>query len=109
MIVRIDLQSDIPLYQQLVTSIIKAIANNELVSGESLPPVRQLSADLGINMHTVSKAYNILKQKGFLSVNRSKGAIINSSEYFTADQQNTSIIKSNLTRYCRVFSSKYEQ
>ncbi len=60
MIVRIDLQSDIPLYQQLVTSIIKAIANNELVSGESLPPVRQLSADLGDKIciqsvrHTIS-------------------------------------------------------
>jgi DNA-binding transcriptional regulator YhcF (GntR family) len=77
MLLKIDLESDVPIYIQLKSQIIEGIANGELKPGEPLPSVRQLAADLGINMHTVNKAYNILRQEGFLLVHRKKGVVIN--------------------------------
>lgn len=57
--------------------IIEGIATGKLKPGESLPSVRQFAADLGINLHTVNKAYNFLKQDGFIVVHRQKGVVVN--------------------------------
>lgn len=76
MIVNIDLDSQIAIYEQLKNQIIRGILKGELLPGEQLPSVRQLSADLGINMHTVNKVYKILENEGFLSINKKKGAFI---------------------------------
>lgn len=77
MLLKIDFESEVPIYIQLKSQIIEGIAGGELQPGESLPSVRQLAADLGINLHTVNKTYNILKQDGFLLVHRQKGVVIN--------------------------------
>lgn len=77
MIVNLDLDSQIPIYEQLKIQIIKGILNGGLSHLEQLPSVRQLSADLGINMHTVNKVYKILENEGFLAINKKKGAFIN--------------------------------
>ena len=74
--IQIDFKSDEPIYMQLRNQIIMGIAVSKLTEGESLPSVRQLADTIGINMHTVNKTYNILKQEGFLKVDRRKGAII---------------------------------
>ncbi|PZD96375.1 GntR family transcriptional regulator [Paenibacillus sambharensis] len=76
MIIQLDLESDIPIYRQLVNQIIEGIATGLLNPGEQLPSVRSLAADLGINLHTVNKAYTHLKQEGFLQIHRQKGALI---------------------------------
>ncbi len=76
MILRIDFNSDEALYMQLYNQIIMGIANSELQEGENLPSVRDLADDIGINMHTVNKAYSILRQEGYLKLDRRKGAII---------------------------------
>lgn len=78
MLIRIEFQSETPIYIQLRNEIIKGIARKELKEGESLPSVRQLAEDIGINMHTVNKAYNLLKDDGFINVDRRKGAVIGS-------------------------------
>ena len=52
------------------------IAMNMIREGDSLPSVRQLANTVGINMHTVNKAYAILKQEGFIRLDRRKGAVI---------------------------------
>ena len=62
MLIKIDFESDTPLYIQLKRQLIQGIARGQLKQGESLPSVRQLAEDIGINMHTVNKAYNLLKQ-----------------------------------------------
>jgi GntR family transcriptional regulator len=62
----VDFESPIPIYQQIRTSIIKAISSGELNSGDVLPSIRQLGIDLGVNMHTVAKAYSLLKNDGYL-------------------------------------------
>lgn len=78
MFLAIDFQSDTPIYLQLKNQIIAGIARNELAEGESLPSVRQLAQDIGINLHTVNKAYNLLKEDRFILMDRRKGAVINS-------------------------------
>lgn len=76
MYVRIDFNSDEAIYIQLINQIIYGIATSRLQEGESLPSVRDLADDIGINMHTVNKAYAILKQEGYLRLDRRKGAVI---------------------------------
>lgn len=76
MIVEIDFNSEEALYLQLRNQIILGIATAKFQEGDTLPSVRQLAEDIGINMHTVNKAYTVLKQEGFLRVDRRKGAVI---------------------------------
>ena len=84
MIIQLDLNSETPLYQQLHDQLILGIASGGLKSGESLPSVRQLGSDLGINLHTVNKVYTMLRQEGFLSVHRQKGVVVNPPEEYQA-------------------------
>lgn len=85
MIIQLDLESEVPIYLQLKHQIIEGIATHQLVAGEALPSVRGLAADLGVNMHTVNKAYQLLKQDGFILIHRQKGVVIN-PEMPKADQ-----------------------
>ena len=76
MIVEIDFNSEEALYIQLKNQIIIGIATDQIREGDTLPSVRQLADNIGINMHTVNKAYSVLKQEGFLRVDRRRGAVI---------------------------------
>ena len=76
MIIEIDFSSDEAIYIQLCNQIIMGIATDQRKVGETLPSVRQLADTIGINMHTVNKAYSVLKQEGFLTIDRRKGAVI---------------------------------
>lgn len=76
MIIEIDFNSDEALYLQLRNQIIMGIATSILREGDALPSVRQMADDIGINMHTVNKAYTVLKQEGFVKVDRRKGAVV---------------------------------
>ncbi len=76
MIIEIDFNSSEALYIQLRNQIILGIATNRFREGDSLPSVRQMAETIGINMHTVNKAYTVLKQEGYLKVDRRKGAVI---------------------------------
>ena len=76
MIIEIDFNSDEALYLQLRNQIIMGIATCQFQEGDYLPSVRQLANSIGINMHTVNKAYTILKQEGYVKVDRRKGAVI---------------------------------
>ena len=76
MMIEIDFNSEEAIYMQLTNQIIHLIATSSLQEGDVLPSVRQLAGDVGINMHTVNKAYNVLRQEGFLQLDRRKGAVI---------------------------------
>ena len=76
MIIEIDFNSDEAIYIQLKNQIIMGIATSEIQEGESLPSVRQLAETVVINMHTVNKAYTVLKQEGYIQLDRRKGAVI---------------------------------
>ena len=74
--IEIDFNSQEAIYIQLSNQIIVGIATSKIKEGDALPSVRQLAENIGINMHTVNKAYSVLKQEGFLKLDRRKGAVI---------------------------------
>lgn len=76
MIIEIDFNSDEALYLQVRNQIILGIATSRIREGDELPSVRQMADEIGINMHTVNKAYTVLKQEGFVKVDRRRGAVI---------------------------------
>ncbi len=76
MIIEIDFNSEEALYLQLRNQIVLGIATAKFQEGDALPSVRQLAEEIGINMHTVNKAYTVLKQEGFLKVDRRRGAVV---------------------------------
>ncbi len=76
MLISIDFNSDEAFYMQLRNQIIMGIATSEIRDGENLPSVRDLADTVGINMHTVNKAYTILKQEGYLKLDRRHGAVV---------------------------------
>ena len=76
MIIEIDFNSDEALYLQLRNKIIMGIATAQIQEGDPLPSVRQLADTIGINMHTVNKAYTVLKQEGYVKVDRRRGAVV---------------------------------
>lgn len=116
MLLKIDFESDTPIYEQLRRQIIIGIASGELGKGEKLPSVRQLAGDIGINLHTVNKSYTILKNEGYLIIDRRKGAVVkddlpeneeeyldilnNELRYLAAESKNRGINKEDFLKYC---------
>lgn len=79
MLIEMDFNSDEALYIQLRNQIILGIAKETLKDGESLPSVRQMANELGVNMHTVNKAYALLRQDGYVKLDRRNGAVVSVS------------------------------
>ena len=76
MFIEIDFNSDQAIYMQLRDQIIMGIATSRFQEGDMLPSVRQLADNIGINMHTVNKAYTVLKQEGYVKVDRRRGVMV---------------------------------
>ncbi|MCM3743577.1 GntR family transcriptional regulator [Sporosarcina luteola] len=78
MFIQIEPTSEIPIYTQLANQLIELIASGTIKPSEALPSVRSLAADLGVNMHTVNKAYHELEKKNIIEIIPKSGAVINS-------------------------------
>lgn len=76
MFLEIDFASDQPIYEQIRRGIIKSLSQNDLDFGETLPSVRQLASDIGVNLHTVNKAYKMLEEDGIIVMDRRFGSKI---------------------------------
>lgn len=76
MLLRLELSGDTPVYQQIRNQVVAAIASGELRPGERLPTIRALAEECGINMMTVSKAYQLLKAEGYITTRRRDGASV---------------------------------
>ena len=76
MLIEIDFNSEEAIYIQLRNQVILGIATANIHEVDSLPSVRQLAETIGVNMHTVNKAYNVLKQEGFITLDKRRGAVI---------------------------------
>ncbi len=72
----LEVASEKPLYLQIRDQIVEAIASGRLRRGSALPAIRQLAADFGVNLHTVHKAYELLRDEGFIQLNRKVGATV---------------------------------
>jgi len=88
----IDTASRRPIYEQLTDGLKSLIARGDLREGVTLPPVRQLAADLGVNLNTVAVAYRQLQDEGLIRVPHGSGAVVSSST--TAAQTEESLRKS---------------
>jgi len=78
MFITIDEGDGRPLYRQVVDEIKGLIARSELPEGASLPPVRQVAADLGVNLNTIAFAYRQLQKEGLIKVRHGSGAVVTS-------------------------------
>ncbi|WP_404450983.1 GntR family transcriptional regulator [Virgibacillus necropolis] len=96
MYINLDLEAVEPIYTQLKNQIIAGIAKKEIVPGEGLPSVRSLAADIGINLHTVNKAYQQLKQEGFILIHRQRGVVVNPEGVPKADDEYLGQLKHTL-------------
>ncbi len=95
MILQINVNSEKPLYTQIYESILLGIATGELAPGASLPSVRQLGGELGVNLHTVNKSYRLLAQDGFVIINKKKGAFV--AMDFSIDKNGIEDLRNALT------------
>lgn len=76
MIIKIDFNSDEAIYMQITNQIIMGIAKRQICDGDQLPSIRNMADEIGINMHTVNKAYTVLRQAGYVKLDRRRGAIV---------------------------------
>ena len=76
MVLRFDFEKDTPLFLQLRNQVVLAIARGEGKAGDRLPTIRALSEESGVNMMTVSKAYQLLAKEGYIVTDRRNGAVI---------------------------------
>lgn len=76
MLLQLDFSSAVPIYMQIRNQVVLGIADGSLPPGERLPTVRALAEESGVNMMTVSKAYQLLKQEGYILTDRRSGAVV---------------------------------
>lgn len=74
--IRVDFRSGSPIYLQVVDQIRQKVASGELVPGDQLPTVRQLAADLRVNLNTIARAYRLLDEAGLISTQQGRGTYI---------------------------------
>lgn len=80
MLFQLNFNSERPIYQQIRDQIVLGIAQGSLAPGEKLPTVRALADEAGVNMMTVSKAYQLLKQEGYITTDRRSGTVVSPRE-----------------------------
>ncbi|WP_019413008.1 GntR family transcriptional regulator [Paenisporosarcina sp. TG20] len=96
MFIEIEANSSVPIYLQLVQQIIEGLAKGSLKPGDSLPSVRAFAADLGMNMHTVNKAYHYLEEKEFIRIVQKKGVVIHAKGIREASAADRNRLKQEL-------------
>jgi DNA-binding transcriptional regulator YhcF (GntR family) len=84
--ITIDIESERPIYRQVADEIKALIARGDLAEGMALPAVRQLAADLGVNMNTIATAYRELQNDGLLTVRHGSGAVVASRQTSAASR-----------------------
>lgn len=95
MVIIINDTLDIPIYMQIRNQIVEGISDGRLEPGEQLPTVRALAQEIGINTMTVSKAYQMLKQEGYIYTDRRSGARIRTSfhQVDTLSEENRALLR----------------
>ena len=98
MYITIDESDRRPIYQQIADEIKALIARGELQEGSSLPPVRQVAADLGVNLNTIAFAYRQLQKEGLIRIKHGSGAVVISRlQSGTTEEQLRTQVRTALT------------
>lgn len=96
MFIEIKSNSEVPIYLQLAHQLMEGIVRGELKPGDSLPSVRAFAIDLGMNMHTVNKAYHYLEEKEFIQIVAKSGVIIQPNGVPKASEEKKQILEEQL-------------
>jgi DNA-binding transcriptional regulator YhcF (GntR family) len=104
MVLRINVDSETPVYRQIADALRMKLVESELRAGDLLPPVRQLAADLGVHFNTVAEAYRILAEEGWLDLRRRRGALVVERQTPRADRAAVS----NFVRRLREFVAEVQ-
>ncbi len=83
MLLRVDLHSPEPLYRQIAAQVRRQILDGSLPDGEKLPAAKVLATSLGVNLHTVLKAYGCLRDEGLIQMRRGRGTRVSSPEHLS--------------------------
>ena len=105
MVITVDKLSDTPLYLQLRDAVIAGIASGELRPGDALPSVRSLAEDLGINLHTVNKAYATLRDEGYVIMLGRRGASVAAARADPAAGMDEAALEAALTKLATEFKA----
>lgn len=105
MVITVDKLSDAPLYLQLRDAVIAGIASGELRPGDALPSVRSLAEDLGINLHTVNKAYATLRDEGYVIMLGRRGAYVADAPADPAAGMDEAALEAALTKLTTEFKA----
>ena len=97
MILTFDFSSPVPIYMQIRNQVVVGIAEEKLKPGEKLPTIRALAEESGINMMTVSKAYQLLKQEGYIITDRRSGAVVAPRGKAVVRQQSLDALRLNIS------------
>jgi DNA-binding transcriptional regulator YhcF (GntR family) len=76
MFLTVDANDKNPLYRQIVDGVKALMARGELREGMTLPSVRQVAGDLGVNLNTIAAAYRQLQEEGLVTVRHGAGAVV---------------------------------
>jgi len=72
--ITIDRGLEEPVYAQVAHQLRQLIASGALLPGKTIPSVRRLAGDLGVNLNTIARAYRLLEDEGFLVIRGRSGA-----------------------------------
>ncbi len=105
MVITVDRLAAEPLFEQVRRQVIVAIATGELRPGDALPSVRALSRDLGINLHTVHKAYEVLAEQDYVLLLGRRGAFVADAACEPTAGLDVATLRAGLTRLATELSA----
>lgn len=89
-------QSDVPIYQQIVTQIKNLIMNGELSEGQPLPSIRTLAIELQISSITTKRAYEELEREGYIVSQVGRGSFVNAQNKELLHEKRVKLVEEKL-------------
>ncbi len=101
MLIVVDPSSGVPVFRQVMDQVRFHIASGLLQPGDELPATRTLSAELGVNPMTISKAYNLLEREGALNRRPGKPLVVKALDQEELDFEKLDQLRASLTNSVR--------